>query len=219
MIFGVDRSHLNEQVKLQSLFDKGIRFIFFEAIKSNGEEDQNFNESWQEAKAIPGLYRGAYAMFDPRKDGKLQAQNFLAIGIGYLKPYCLGLWVDVEDLVVFDADGSTDQQATDAANQWVADNSQLCLQRLLDFLAEIKETTGTDCGIYSYNGYMKEYYHSHPFPNNKFWLSSLQPNPPVRYDTGKLPEFHQYTYNWKNTDMDGDQSPLSSLDPIANIIA
>lgn len=204
MIKGVDRSHLNSPVKLQHLYDEGILFCFFEAITSTCVEDKTFNASWQEAKTVTGLYRGAYAMFDPRKDGKLQAQNFLALNIGYDKPYCMGPWVDVEDLVVFGADNKIDQAATDAANKWVADNWRLCLQRLLDFLAAIKEATGVDCGIYSYNNYMREYYHSHPFPANRFWLSSLQPKCPVRYDTGKLPEFQQYTYNWSGTDMDGD---------------
>lgn len=218
-ILGVDRSHLNDPVKLSSLYDKGIRLIFFEAIKSNGEQDQNFNASWQEAKDIPGLYRGAYAMFDPRKDGKLQAQNLLAIGIGHSKPYCLGLWVDVEDLVVFGADDKIDQRATDEANKWVADNWQLCLQRLNDFLFEIKQTTGVECGIYSYNNYMREYYHSTPFPNNPMWLSSLQPTCPARYDTSLFPEFWQWTYGWENTDMDGDYftGTQQDLDKLANI--
>lgn len=219
MIQGVDRSHLNDPVKLQRLYNQGIRFIFFEVITSTGAEDKDFNNSWQEAKTVAGLYRGAYAMFDPRKDGKLQAQNFLAIGIGYDKPYCLGLWVDVEDLVVYDANG-LNQALTDQANQWVADNWQLCLQRLLDFLAAIKDATGVDCGIYSYNEYMREYYHSHPFPANKFWLSSLQPTCPPRYDTGKLPEFQQYTYNWNGTDMDGDvfTGTPDELNTLANVV-
>lgn len=218
-IHGVDRSHLNEPVKLASLVAKGIKFIFFEAIKSNGQQDQFFNASWQEAKGIEGLYRGAYAMFDPRKDGKLQAQNFLAIGIGYSKPYSLGLWVDVEDLVVFGDDGKIDQPATNAANKWVADNWQLALQRLNDFLNYVKEQTGKHCGIYSYNNYMKEYFHGHGFPNNPMWLSSLQKTCPVRYDNGILPEFWQNNYNWNNTDMDGDffTGTIEQLNTLANI--
>ncbi len=219
MILGVDRSHLNSKVALATLFAQGVRILFVEAIKSTGLVDQNFNDTWQEAKGIVGLYRGAYAMFDPRKDGKIQANNLLALNIGYNKPYCLGLWVDVEDLVVYGADGKVDQAGTDAANQWVANNWQLCLQRLLDFLATIKAATGEECGIYTYNNYMREYYHSHPFANNPMWLSSLQASCPVRYDTGMLPLFWQYTYNWKHSDMDGDFSTLTQdqLNQFANV--
>jgi len=220
MIPAVDRSHLNEPYPLAKLVEQGIKIIFFEAIKSNGQQDQFFNASWQEAKGIPGLYRGAYAMFDPRKDGIQQAKNLLAIGIGYNKPYCVGLWVDVEDLVVFGSDGKQDDNATAAANKWVADNWQLALQRLNDMLNYLDEQTGKKTGIYTYNNYPKEYFHGHGFPDRPMWLSSLQSNCPMRYDTGELPDFWQNTYNWKNTDMDGDfyTGTPEQLNKLANVV-
>jgi hypothetical protein len=52
------------------------------------------------------------------------------------------------------------------------------------------------------------------------WLSSLQATCPKRYDTGELPEFWQYTYNWKNTDMDGDYftGDIAALNKLANVV-
>jgi len=51
------------------------------------------------------------------------------------------------------------------------------------------------------------------------WLSSLQKNCPVRYDTAKQPLFWQWTYNWATTDMDGDyfMGTQEELNALANI--
>ena len=213
MIPGVDRSHLNAPYPLAELAKQGNQFCFFKATQALTFIDPTFNTSWQEAKAIPDFFRGAYHFFDPRFDGTAQAKHYLSLGIDFSKPYCLRPWVDVEDLV-----GSDDAE-TAQLNRWVADNWQLALQRLNDFLDYVKEQTGFDCGIYSYNNYMREYYHSAPFPNNPFWLSSLQPACPVRYDTGELPEFWQDSYTDNGTDMDGDffTGTQQQLNQLANI--
>jgi GH25 family lysozyme M1 (1,4-beta-N-acetylmuramidase) len=212
---GVDRSHLNDPYPLSKLVAKGIKWCAFKATQGITYVDPVFNQSWQEAKATPGLYRMAYHFFDPRYDGIEQCKNFLAQGINFKGVGCIGGCIDVEDLV-----GSSPED-TQQANQWVADNWQLALSRLQDFLNYFKEQTGLECIIYSYNNYMREYYHSAPFPNNPMWLSSLQENCPVRYDTGKLPEFWQNTYNWNDSDMDGDFFTCTQveLDALSNIAA
>ena len=213
MIQGVDRSHLNDPASLASLKAKGIEFIYFKASQSVSYQDPTFDASWKEAIAVPGLKRGAYHFFDPRYDGVQQANNFLSMGIVFNNPGCLPPCVDVEDLV-----GKNDDD-TASINKWIADNWQVCVLRLTDFLNTVKEKTGCDCVIYSYNNYMREYYHSHPFLNNDFWLSSLQENCPVRYDNGKQPLFWQYTYRWNQSDMDGDYftGTEQQLNAIANI--
>lgn len=195
MIQGVDRSHLNSHVSLASLCDKGVKFIWFKATQGATYQDPTFNASWQEAKATNGLLRGAYHFFDPRIDGIVQAENFLSRNINFSAEGCLMPCVDVEDLTGSDAA---------QANQWVVANWKTAIQRLNDFLAHIKEHTSRECLIYTYNSYPKEYYHGYGFPNNPMWLSSLQKNCPVRYDTSQLPEFWQNTYNWNGTDMDGN---------------
>lgn len=212
MIPGVDRSHLNTTYPLSKLVEQGIGFCWFKATQGTMFEDPAFNKSWQESKATPGLIRGAYHFYDPRIDGIAQAEHFLATGMDFSATGCLPPCVDVEDL--------TGANAAEA-NKWVADNWQLALSRLNDFLNHVKTTTGRDCVIYSYNGYMREYLHSHPFSNNPMWLSSLQASCPNRYDTDALPEFWQFTYNWNGTDMDGDYFTGShdELNKLANINA
>lgn len=219
MIKGVDRSHLNSKISLASLIPKGIQFIWFKGTQGEAYKDATFNASWQEIKAIPGnlsgqlIRRGVYHFFDPRYDGLIQAKNYLSLGVNFASPGCMMPCVDVEDMV-----GSTDAD-TDAKNKWVADNWQLALKRLQDFLNEVKRVTGRDCLIYTYNGYPKEYFHGHGFPNNPMWLSSLQSTCPVRYDTKVLPEFWQNTYRWNGTDMDGDYftGTIEQLNKLANI--
>lgn len=213
MIPGVDRSHHNGYVPISSLVDKGIRFIFFKATQGVTYIDPAFNASWQEAKAIAELAIGCYAFFDGRYDGIEQAKHYLSLGVNFAADGCLPPCVDVEDLI------GTDEADTERANKWVADNFKLVLQRLNDFLTYIKEHTGRDCIIYTYNNYIKEYFHSYGFPNNPMWLSSLQANCPVRYDTGKLPLFWQNTYHWNGSDMDGNvfMGTQEELNQLANI--
>lgn len=218
MISGVDRSHLNGKIALSSLVEKGISFIWFKASQGATYQDPTFNAAWQEVKAIPNMIRGAYHFFDPRVDGIVQANNFLSLKINFSGVGCLPPCVDVEDLVGSDASDTT------ALNQWVSDNWKLALQRLNNFLAHMKGATGHDCIIYTYNGYMREYFRSTPFPNNPFWLSSIltakNPHCPVRYDNGHSPLFWQYTYGLEETDMDGDTfiGTDGSLKVLANIV-
>jgi len=221
MIPVVDRSHRNDPYPLRMLIDKGIKFCWYKAAQALQSADKVFNDSWQEAKAQAGFLRGAYFFFDPRYGGKEQCDNFLAQQINFSGIGCLGGCVDVEDLVVFGPDGKEDPVETAAANKWVADNTSLVILRLRNFLDCFKEATGRDCVIYTYNNYMREYYRSAPFPNNPMWLSSLQKNCPVRYDTGKLPEFWQYTYNWSGSDMDGNYftGTMDELNALAGIKA
>lgn len=209
-IIGVDRSHHNSKAPLSSLVAKGVGFIFFKATQADTFVDPTFNASWQEAKMIDGLARGAYHFFDPRIDAIEQAKHYLSTGVNFAGKGCLPPVVDVEDLTGTDAD---------KANQWVADNWQLSIARLNDFLAYVKNKTGRDCIIYTYNNYPKEYFHGHGFPNNPMWLSSLQKTCPNRYDTNTQPQFWQWTYNWNGTDMDGNyfMGTQGDLNKLANI--
>lgn len=211
---GVDRSHLNSHIPLNSLIAKGIKFIFFKATQGETYIDATFNQAWQEAKAIPQLARGCYHFFDPRVDGIVQAKHYLSLGVNFSSPGALPPCIDVEDLV------GTNEADTAAANKWVANNWQLSLQRLNGFLAYVKLQTGKDCIIYTYNNYPKEYFRGHGFPSNPMWLSSLQATCPARYDTGKPPLFWQNSYNWQGTDMDADvfTGTQEELNKLANIV-
>jgi len=214
MEHGIDRSHLNSKVALSELAAQGNKFCWFKGTQSNTFVDPTFNASWQEAKEIEGFARGVYHFFNPQVDGVVQAKHYLSLGVDFSGAGCLPPWIDVEDLT-----GATEDEAAHL-NKWVADNWQLCLQRLNDFLAYVKEQTGRVCGIYTYNNYMREYYHGTRFTDNPMWLSSLQPNCPVRYDSWEQPIFWQNTYNWNGTDMDGDYFTGTQVDlnALANIV-
>lgn len=210
MILGTDRSHWNAKVPLSDLVAKGVKFIWFKATQADIYEDPTFNSSWQEAKNTAGLIRGAYHFFDPRIDGIVQAQHYLSTGINFANAGCLPPCVDIEDLTGNDAA---------QANRWVAANYKIAIQRLNDFLGYIKDHTGKECIIYTYNNYPKEYFHGYGFPANPMWLSSLQATCPNRYDTGTLPDFWQWTYNWNGTDMDGNYftGTQDDLNKLANL--
>lgn len=210
---GVDRSHLNDKVALSSLVEKGIKFIFFKGTQADTYVDPTFNAAWQEAKGLTGLCRGVYHFYDPRIDGIVQAKHFLSLGVDFNGAGCLPPVIDVEDLV------AANEADTAALNKRVAENWELGLQRINDFLAYVKEQTGRDVIIYTYNNYPKEYYQGAKFPNNPMWLSSLQANCPARYDTGELPSFWQASYSFEKSDMDADYftGTQSELNALANI--
>lgn len=213
MIQGVDRSHLNGKVPLTDLAKKGIQFIWFKATQGETYQDPTFNDAWQEAKSIIAIKRGCYHFFDPHFGGVAQAKNYLSRGVNFSTMGCLPPCVDVEDLV------GSNKVDTTTINKWVVDNWQLSLSRLNDFLLYVKQETGRDCIIYSYNNYLKDTFNGHTWPNNDLWLSSLQANCPVRFDNGKLPLFWQNTYNWNGSDMDGDffMGTQNDLNKLANI--
>jgi lysozyme len=216
MVKGLDISHNNDpKINIAKYVSQGIDFIWIKATQGLTYQDPMFQTYWQEAKQFRGaqLKVGAYHFFDPQVDGITQAKNALSRGVNFSLPGVLPLCVDVEDLT-----SHTPGQAA-ILNKWVANNYTICLQRLQDFLGHVKEHTGKDCVIYTYNGYMREYYRSHPFPNNPMWLSSLQAACPVRYDTKKLPEMWQNTYRYNGTDLDGDffTGTQQQLNTLANI--
>jgi lysozyme len=212
MIEGIDISHLNDHIDIGKLPGKGFGFVWLKASQGLTYQDPAFQTYWKDCKEA-NMIHGCYHFFDPRFDGIQQAKNFLSRGVNFSLPRVLPPCVDVEDLV------GKDEADTTKQNKWVADNWKLCLQRLHDFLGYVKDHTGKDCIIYTYNNYPKEYYPGAKFPNNGMWLSSLQSKCPVRYDTGKLPEFWQYTYRLNNTDLDGDyfMGTQEQLNELANI--
>lgn len=217
MIQGIDISHNNDpKIDIQTLKNKGITFVWIKATQALTYQDPAFQDYWHACRAN-NMIHGAYHFFDPRVDGINQAKNFLSRGIDFTLPGVLPPCVDVEDLV-----GKDDAESAQL-NKAIAENWKMCLNRLNDFLNYIKQQTGKDCIIYTYNNYPKEYYPGTKFPNNKMWLSSLLTDTnthcPVRYDTGKLPEFWQYTYRLNKSDLDGDYfiGTIDQLNELANV--
>lgn len=222
MITGNDLSKRNDKVKLADLIKKGKQFAFCKATQADDFKDKAFDSYWAEAKPLrgPNFKIGPYMFFDPRVGGKSQANFFLSKGFNFKLPGVLPPTIDVEDLVVFNADGTINKAATDAANKWVANNWQLCLIRLKECIETLKIASDKVI-VYTYNNYMREYYHGAPLSDCLMWLSSLQPTCPKRYDTGQLPEFWQYSYRDGGSDLDGDYftGTQEQLNALANITA
>lgn len=205
MICGIDISHLNDpKINIPFITAQDIGFVWIKATQALTFQDPTFQDYWHEIKSIPNnengeqVKRGGYHFFDPRVDGIAQAKNYLSRGIDFTLPGVLPPCIDIEDLVGINASDTVQ------INKWVATNWKVCLQCLNDFLGYVKQQTTKDCIIYTYNNYPKEYYPGAKFTNNRMWLSSLQANCPVRYDTNQLPDFWQNTYRFNDTDLDGD---------------
>ena len=80
-IHGIDVSHhqssINwEDVKAMQIKEVGIGFGFIKATEGADDVDDCFKTNWKKAKQC-GMPRGAYHFFNPYKNGKAQAQNYI----------------------------------------------------------------------------------------------------------------------------------------------
>lgn len=81
-IHGIDVSRYQhmiawEEVKAMKVQDIQLGFAFIKATEGIGNSDPQFKRNWRKAKAND-IIRGAYHFFIPSKDGKMQAENFIA---------------------------------------------------------------------------------------------------------------------------------------------
>ena len=81
-IHGIDVSKYQdmidwESVKAMNISDIQIGFAFIKATEGIGKEDTYFKRNWRKAREA-GVIRGAYHFFLATKNGKSQAENFIA---------------------------------------------------------------------------------------------------------------------------------------------
>lgn len=79
-IHGIDVSRYQstiswEAVKEMKVNNIQLGFAFIKATEGTDLVDPFFKRNWKKAKSA-GMVRGAYHFFNPKKDGKAQAQNF-----------------------------------------------------------------------------------------------------------------------------------------------
>ncbi|HEV7332033.1 MAG TPA: glycoside hydrolase family 25 protein [Flavisolibacter sp.] len=80
-IHGIDVSRYQHAVSWKMVKDMKVRnvrigFAFIKATEGTNLVDPFFKRNWKRAKEA-GMTRGAYHFFNPRKDGKSQAKQFL----------------------------------------------------------------------------------------------------------------------------------------------
>jgi lysozyme len=79
-IHGIDVSRYQSTIAWEAVKEMKVKniqlgFAFMKATEGNDLVDPFFKRNWKKAKSA-GLTRGAYHFFNPKKDGKAQAQNF-----------------------------------------------------------------------------------------------------------------------------------------------
>jgi lysozyme len=80
-VHGIDVSRYQNNidwkaVKQMKVKDIAISFSFIKATEGSEDVDKKFKRNWKAAKEA-GLPRGAYHFFNPYRDGRTQAQNFI----------------------------------------------------------------------------------------------------------------------------------------------
>jgi lysozyme len=100
MIHGIDVSRYQniiawEEVQAMQVRHIRLGFAFIKATEGIGDTDPQFRRNWKKARSS-GIIRGAYHFFIASKDGKMQAENFIAQV--ELEPGDLPPVLDVEQL-------------------------------------------------------------------------------------------------------------------------
>lgn len=76
-IRGIDISHHQGKIDWLSLRNEQFHFIYIKATEGGDHKDRRFKANWEGA-ARHGILRGAYHYFTFCKNGKAQAENFIA---------------------------------------------------------------------------------------------------------------------------------------------
>ena len=116
-IHGIDVSKYQsmiawEEVKAMKVKAIQLGFAFIKATEGIGNTDPQFGRNWKKARAN-GMICGAYHFFIGSKDGKMQAENFIAEA--ELEPGDLPPVLDIEQL-----NGSSVAELKKEAMQWLA---------------------------------------------------------------------------------------------------
>lgn len=87
-VHGIDVSAYQGRIDWPEVSRHGVRFAFIKATEGGTMRDARFARNWREARKT-GVLCGAYHYFQPKRDGKLQADLFVStvpIGPGDLPP-------------------------------------------------------------------------------------------------------------------------------------
>ncbi|HTA93651.1 MAG TPA: glycoside hydrolase family 25 protein [Polyangiaceae bacterium] len=128
-----------------SASEDGYAFAFIKATQGNYNTQRTFAANWLNAKSA-GLLRGAYHYFDPRIDGVVQADYFLA-EVGEDSGELPAL-LDIEcPTSANEADASSNCEYSGNSG-WV--DSGTLAKRIFDWLATVTAKTGRKPIVYSY---------------------------------------------------------------------
>jgi len=159
-IHGIDVSHHQsviswDDVKKMKVKDVNLQFAVIKATEGITRVDWQFRRNWREAKQA-GMARGAYHFFISSRDGKQQAENFIAtvkLEKGDLPPV-----LDIEQ---------TNRQ-----------NAQTIRKRAMDFLRAVETHYGVKPIIYT-NVDFYEQYLGEEFSDYPLWVAHyIQRNKP-----------------------------------------
>jgi lysozyme len=159
-IHGIDVSHHQsviswDDVKKMKVKDVNLQFAVIKATEGITRVDWQFRRNWREAKQA-GMARGAYHFFISSRDGKQQAENFIAtvkLEKGDLPPV-----LDIEQ---------TNRQ-----------NAQTIRKRAMDFLRAVEAHYGVKPIIYT-NVDFYEQYLGEEFSDYPLWVAHyIQRNKP-----------------------------------------
>ena len=151
-ILGVDVSRFNGEVDFEQVVAQGYSFVFIKASEGVGERDAMFKAHHSRA-AKAGMKVGAYHYFRKNREGRDQADNFLAAVAGLNLD--LPLVIDLED--------------------WGNDNNvknEVVIKRVREMVEELRKRK-RQVMIYTNGDGFKNYYAKN-FEDVPLWLCSFK---------------------------------------------
>lgn len=200
MLKGIDIYH-QDDVNV-ALLPADIAFVFLKATQGISGQDSAFQDRYHTLKnSRPEIVRLPYHYFDWTADGVEQAKNILSRGVNYNEPGTGPMALDLE------GDG-------DVAD-YVTNNTEICIQRVNDFINYVRANCGRqEFIIYSFDYFVKNNLKGHTWPDCMFWISSVQDTPP----THPAWPVTFWQYQTVPSDLDYYLGTQDQLNKLANII-
>lgn len=176
----IDLSHINSHFEMSQLSPE-IAGVISKGTQGASFKDDTFNPRWQVLKGLDKA-RGVYHYLT-NADPKLQADNFLSLGVDFSKPGVLPPIVDVEE-----------------------DINQATPEILREYLNAVEAATGRKPMIYTYKSFWLENNFGNGFSDYPLWVASYQTKLPGMFGGWAVPTLWQYGQrgSYRNDNDGGD---------------
>ncbi len=173
LIQGIDVSHFSGNINWGLVPKDQVAYVFCKATQGTGFKDGQF-KTYMSGLAAQGMKRGAYHFLEFNGiSGVDQANFFLSCGVDFSASGVLPPVVDIEWQT------SSDPATATALNQYIADNKQICLGIIQDWLTTVEQKTGRTPIIYTNASFWNQYFGSNPaLSKYALWVADYSHTPP-----------------------------------------
>jgi lysozyme len=191
-VVGIDVSHHNGAIDWSAVSKDQVGFVFCKASQGSTFKDPNFKNNIAALKAAGFTFGGYHFFTFQGASPEDQVNNFLDGTIDYSQPGTLPPVLDVE------------WQQGDAANAYITNNKQACIDSIKAWIQLVQERTGRVPMIYTNTNFWHEYLGDVPeLAACPLWIASYNAGPPALPTAWNEYTFWQFTEQGSVTGISG----------------